>query len=474
MSGLVHVIQPFDARLVMIGFGCIAKGVLPLLLRHLQLEPQQLLILSPHEDGRLLAQQYGVAHKTERLHQHNYEAVLDPLLNPGDFLLNLSVGVSSQSLIRFAQAKGVLYLDTCIEPWKGCYTDPGKSLAERSNYALREEMLRLRGENPQGMPTAVLTHGANPGLVSHLVKQALVNLARDLGESGPIPVNREGWAQLASRLNIRCIHTAERDSQYSFRHKTVDEFVNTWSVDGFINECCQPAELGWGSHEKALPEDGCHHASGCQAGIYLKRPGAATPVRTWTPSTGPTHGLLVTHNEALSIADYLTLGQGQRPSYRPTVLYAYRPCDDALLSIHELAERNWKAQTRRRLLNEDIVEGYDELGVLLMGHSRHCYWYGSRLSIQQARELCPYNSATSLQVTASVLAGVIWAMRNPQRGILEPDELPFEEVLPICMPYLGNVQGIYCDWTPISGRNSLMPEQIDESDPWQFGNFRIT
>jgi homospermidine synthase len=470
----MHVIQPFNARLLMIGFGCIGKGMLPLLLRHIQLEPQRLLILSPDEDGRLLAQQYGVAYKMEQLHQHNYEAVLDPLLRTGDFLLNLSVGVSSKSLIRFAQAKGVLYLDTCIEPWKGGYTDASKSLPERSNYALREEVLQLKGENAQGLPTAVLTHGANPGLVSHLVKQALVNLARDLGESGPAPVNREGWAQLASRLNIRCIHIAERDSQYSSRHKTADEFVNTWSVDGFINESCQPAELGWGSHEKALPEDGCHHASGCQAGIYLQRPGASTQVRTWTPSTGPTHGLLVTHSEALSIADYLTLGQGKRPSYRPTVLYAYRPCDDALLSVHELAERNWKAQTRPRLLDEDIVEGDDELGVLLMGHSRHSYWYGSRLSIQQARDLCPHNSATSLQVTAAVLAGVIWAIRNPQRGIIEPDELPFEEVLQICLPYLGNVQGIYCDWTPIAGRNSLMPEQIDESDPWQFGNFRIT
>lgn len=116
MSDLMHVIQPFNARLLMIGFGCIGKGMLPLLLRHIQLEPQRLLILSPDEDGRLLARQYGVAYKTEQLHQHNYEAVLDPLLRTGDFLLNLSVGVSSTSLIRFAQAKGVLYLDTCIEP----------------------------------------------------------------------------------------------------------------------------------------------------------------------------------------------------------------------------------------------------------------------------------------------------------------------------------------------------------------------
>jgi homospermidine synthase len=474
MADLEHVIEPFNARLVMIGFGCIGKGALPLLLRHLVLDPQRLLVLSADEDGRSLAREFGVAHRIEPLDQNNYESVLEPLLSAGDFLLNLSVGVSSLDLIQFAQRKGVLYLDTCIEPWEGGYTDPDKSLSERSNYALREAALQLRRENAQSLPTAILTHGANPGLVSHLVKQALVNLAKDLGDTTPLPATRAEWAQLASRLNIRCIHIAERDSQYSSRHKIADEFVNTWSVDGFISEGCQPAELGWGSHEKALPEDGHYHAFGCQAGIYLQRPGAATPVRTWTPSTGPTHGLLVSHNEALSIADYLTIGQGRQPLYRPTVHYAYRPCDDALLSMHELAERNWKPQTSERLLHDDILDGNDELGVLLMGHARNSYWYGSRLSIHQARALCPYNSATSLQVTAGVLAGVIWAIRNPQRGIVEPDELPFREILQICTPYLGKVEGIYSDWTPLCGRHSLMPEQTNESDPWQFVNVRIT
>jgi len=192
----------------------------------------------------LLAQEFGVAHQAGQLDQSNYEAVLDPLLSAGDFLLNLSVGVSSLSLIQFAQRKGVLYLDTCIEPWEGGYTDPDKSLSERSNYALREAALQLRRESAQGLSTAVLTHGANPGLVSHLIKQALVNLAEDLGDTTPQPTTREEWAQLASRLNIRCIHIAERDSQFSSQHKIADEFVNTWSVRGLITEGLQPAELG--------------------------------------------------------------------------------------------------------------------------------------------------------------------------------------------------------------------------------------
>ena len=109
--------------------------------------------------------------------------------------------------------------------------------------------------------------------------------------------------------------------------------------------------------------------------------------------------------------------------YRPTVHYAYHPCDDAVLSLHELAGKNWRMQARKRLMMDEIAKGIDELGVLLMGHAKGAYWYGSRLSIEEARELAPHNNATSLQVTAAVLAGVIWAIENPRAGIVEPEEM---------------------------------------------------
>lgn len=465
------VAHSFSGRLVMLGFGCIGQGVLPLLLRHIELAPGQVRILCPDRTGQAVADEYGVRLEVLGLTEANYQAVLEPLLDAGDFLLNLSVEVSSLALIAWCQARGVLYLDTCTEPWAGGYTDPQRSLSERSNYALREAVLGLRRTDRRSS-TAVLTHGANPGLVSHFVKQALLNLAADSGEAVTEPSDRRGWALLAQALGIRCIHIAERDSQYGARHKADDEFVNTWSVEGFISEACQPAELGWGSHEKRLPADARRHAFGGQAAIYLQRPGAATRVRTWTPLAGPTLGYLVTHSEAISIADYLSLGRGARPHYRPTVHYAYQPCDDALLSLHELAGRNWIAQSRQRLLEEDIVGGIDELGVLLMGHKRGSYWYGSRLAIEQARALCPHNSATSLQVTAAVMAGVVWAMANPARGLVEPDELPHGQLLDLCRPYLGEVLGVYADWTPLVDRERLVREDLDRDDPWQFKNFR--
>lgn len=105
-----------------------------------------------------------------------------------------------------------------------------------------------------------------------------------------------------------------------------------------------------------------------------------------------------------------------------------------------------------------------------MGHPRGAYWLGPRLSSEAARRLAPQNSATTLQVAAGVLAGVIWAMCNPQRSIVDADEMPFE-ILALCRPYLGEVVGIYSDRTPLKQRQDFFPDQLGCGDAWQFCNF---
>src|SRR6516162_2626385 len=109
-----------------------------------------------------------------------------------------------------------------------------------------------------------------------------------------------------------------------------------------------------------------------------------------------------------------------------------------------------------------------------MGHSRGAYWYGSRLTIEETRSLVPFNNATSLQVTAAVLGGLVWAIENPQAGVVEADHLDHVRVLEVARPYLGNVVGVYTDWTPLVDRETLFPEDVDRTEPWQFKNFRIS
>jgi len=239
-------------------------------------------------------------------------------------------------------------------------------------------------------------------------------------------------------------------------------------------EGLQPSELGWGTHEKTLPPGAHRHGFGCDAAIYLMRPGAGTRVRSWTPAAQSQHAFMITHNESISIADYFTLREGGNVVYRPTCHYAYHPCDDAVLSLHELAGAQWKPQNTWHILSEDdIVDGMDELGVLLYGHAKNAYWYGSQLSIEETRALAPYQNATGLQVTSAVLAGVVWMLENPNRGIVEADEMDFRRCLEIQRPYLGQVIGRYTDWTPAEGRGELFPEVVDHADPWQFSNVLV-
>jgi homospermidine synthase len=462
----------FSGKLVMVGFGSVGQAFLPILLRHLTITPDRITIITSDDRGNAVAKAYGIEPIIRPLTKENYEGLLSSHLKAGDFLLNLSVDVSSLDLIELCQRLGALYLDTCIEPWAGVYMDPNLTPSDRSNYALREQVLNVKHKYTNG-PTAIVAHGANPGLVSHFTKQALLTLAKDSGKDVKKPTTRQEWATLAHQLNVKVIHIAEHDTQDSPVMKQPGEFVNTWSVDGILSEGAQPSELGWGAHEKHFPQDGKHHTHGCQAAIYLNRPSLSTKVRTWTPLGGPVHGFLVTHNEAISIADFFTVKSNGSVEYRPTVHYAYHPSNDTILSISEVVAANFKDPQRKRLLLEEIHQGMDELGVLLMGHERGAFWFGSQLSIDEARKIAPHNNATSMQIASGVLAGVVLAIQNPQMGIVESDDLDFEKAIEIARPYLGTVLGKYTDWTPLDGRNNLYPEDVDTTDPWQFKNFRV-
>jgi homospermidine synthase len=91
----------FDGRLVMLGFGSIGQGVLPLILRHIDMPRDRISIVSGDERGRDEAAELGVGFTVRPLTRDNYRDVLAPLLRAGDFLLNLSVDVSSVALIGF-------------------------------------------------------------------------------------------------------------------------------------------------------------------------------------------------------------------------------------------------------------------------------------------------------------------------------------------------------------------------------------
>merc|ERR1712087_829314 len=103
----------------------------------------------------------------------------------------------------------------------------------------------------------------------------------------------------------------------------------------------------------------------------------------------------------------------------------------------------------KSLMLDDITFGVDGLGVLLGGHAKGAYWYGSQLEVHHSRKLCELNQATSLQVTATAVAGAILSIENPSKGVVEPDEIDHKRILDIITPYIAPVVGVYTDWTPL-------------------------
>lgn len=498
--------KAIQSPICIVGYGNIGRGILPLLERHFSFDPAQLHVVEPLAAKKcaLLPTRWkeggGPDDGYKNIHalgltEGNFKATLDGIFGNskgGDaacgtirgFVVNCSVDTSSVELARYAQSQNLIYLDTVVEPWQGYYWNKGMTTADRSNYALREGLLALKRSSGGRGSTCISCVGANPGMVSWFVKDALMQLATDLNHTQQQqPTTREGWAALMHQLGVKGVHIAERDTQYPKAHpKPVDEFWNTWSVEGFLSEGFQPSELGWGTHETWFPENGKRHAAGSKASIYLEQPGANTRVRTWCPSLGPQTGYLVTHNESISIADYFTVGSGDKPTYRPTVHYAYHPCDAAVMSFHECFGRGNVPQTKLKVMLEgDIGGGQDELGVLLYGHAKNALWLGSTLTHDACAALVKEQNATALQVTSAMLAAMTWAMDNSQRGVLEAEDLDHDACLKVQKPYLGKYWHQYTDWTPLDGivpsdKNASMfapPKRTNTKDPWQFSNVLV-
>jgi len=484
----------FGGRILLLGCGSVSQCLQPLLLRHVDMSFDRLTVMDFEDLRDRIADTLAVgAHYVQRrITPDNLASTLGEYLGAGDMLINLSWNIGAEDIISWCHDRGVLYVDTSVEQWDPYAGMGNRHPTERTLYARHLSLRKMAARWSDRGPTAIVEHGANPGLVSHWTKVALEDLATAMLTSPsrlPRPLtagrqerleralNEADYALVAMETGTKVIHISERDTQIGDRPKEVGEFVNTWSVEGFYEEGVAPAELGWGTHEKALPPNAVVHHNGPGNQICLAQPGMTTWVRSWVPSSGPILGLLIRHGEAFTISDHLTVRSDGIVTYRPTVHYAYLPTDAAIASVHECWMQGFRLQQQQRIMTDEITSGMDELGVLLLGHDLNGWWTGSQLTIEETRALVPHQNATTLQVAASVLAAVCYLVRHPAEGLCVPDDLDHREVLAVASPYLGPSPSIPTDWTP----TQTGPGPFDEflgvarpADVWQFSNILVS
>ena len=114
-----------------------------------------------------------------RITRENLDSVLSKYLAPGGLLIDLAWNLDTCTIIKWCHDHQVLFVNTSLEVWDSVgeidTKDPvGKSLYSRQ-MRLRE-MTAAWGDTV----TSVIDHGANPGLISHFVKQGLIDIAERL------------------------------------------------------------------------------------------------------------------------------------------------------------------------------------------------------------------------------------------------------------------------------------------------------
>ena len=479
----------FGKKILFVGYGAVAQCTLPILVKTVKVPLDNITIMDFEDRAEALKPwtQQGLHFVRDRVTKENMGTLLGKFLNAGDLLIDLAWNIECTEILQWCHDRGVLYVNTSVELWDPYTNANTKHPTERTLYWRHMRIRELKATWTEPGPTAVLEHGANPGLISHFTKQGLLDIGErmladkkvagaDAEEIKQLILNRT-FNELAMKLGVKVIHCSERDTQISDKPKQVDEFVNTWSVEGFREEGTTTTEMGWGTHEKELPALAFEHKEGPRNQICLARMGINTWVASWVPNYC-IHGMVVRHGEAFTISDKLTVWKNGKAVYRPTMHYAYCPADAALVSLQELRGYDYRLPDNVRIMNDEIISGSDILGALLMGHPYNSWWTGSDLSIEESRRLVPHQNATTMQVAVSVVAASAWMIENPAMGVCVPDDLPHDYILEIAKPYLGRWISTPSDWTPLkhftNAFEGFNKPALDTSDPWQFKNFLIT
>jgi homospermidine synthase len=254
----------FNKRILIIGYGSVSRCTLPILMKHID-APYKNITIVDFEDKKKALEKWtakGMKFSRERITKQSLDKILSKHLEEGGLLIDLAWNIESGEMLSWCHNHNVLYINTSVEEWDSLGDIFKKSPFEKSLY-FRQMKLRKLTKNWKNSVTAVVDHGANPGLISHFTRQALVDIAHRLIKDKKISAAAEkklimlsesrNFAELSMALGVKVIHCSERDTQITNFPKKVNEFVGTWSIEGLREEGTAPAEMGWGTHEKTLP-----------------------------------------------------------------------------------------------------------------------------------------------------------------------------------------------------------------------------
>ena len=218
-------ILKFKNKVLIIGCGSVGKCVLPVLLKHVDIPLKNITVVDFADKREVLKNWIarGLKYSQERITPVNITKVLAKHVSAGGLLIDLSWNIDCLDILTWCHDNKVLYVNTSVEEWDPYAAVHQKSPFKKSLYYKQMEIRGMVARWNNGHMTAVLDHGANPGLISHFVKKGLVDIARKAIGDKTTPrkqanaisrvLKEKDFARLSMSLGVKVIHCSERDTQ---------------------------------------------------------------------------------------------------------------------------------------------------------------------------------------------------------------------------------------------------------------------
>ena len=463
----MNLLKEFNNKIVLIGCGAIGTALIPLLLKLVKIEKSKITIIDMEKSRFENIKISGINFKNIKITKDNFKQILihDLQLGQDDIIIDASYGINTTDMFNLCNEFGISYINSSIEVWSNEST---LKPVDYTFYSRISSLQNIDKKITQKKNNFLVSMGCNPGNVNIWTLYAL-----EIINKKTINYNWSLYNELAQKLGLCVVHISERDSQITSEPRKLYEYVNTWSSDAvsWYDEAFSFIELGWGTHEKTIPNNKNEELSN-KYQIILNEKGCMRFAKSYTPINKNLMGMLIRHEECFTICKKLSIIDNLGLiTYKPSCYYVYKCCDSAMISLNESKENDGEYQESYRLLTNDIIDGNNELGCTLFFSNNDIYWVGSLLNIEESRLVYnnEYNeiiNATILQVVAGYIGGLLYLIESIEskiyRGLLLPEDLPIKKIIKWTKPLLGPF-GVFKvkDWK-INSKDSLNPLQFSD------------
>ena len=451
----------FKNRIVQFGFGAVGKSFFEKISKEIKFNKDNYFIISRDKLEYTFFLELGGKlgnFIVADINRKNFKQIFSKYLNEGDLLIDFADGVGTKDFVEWCAYNNVMYLNTGETDWD----DNWYNIFEE-NLKKNELRNQLRQNINVNKYPIVLQHGNNPGLVSHFVKAGLEYIVKKQFKNNKnlnTLLEQNKFNELAKELDLKEIHVNDKDDQEVKDKFDKNKLYSTWSVDSFFFEMLSEATANIGTNEHIDYEKECKKIDFKNGFLEFKDLAMDKVGKTYYPK-GKFEGFLVPHEETITIAKSLEIKNNEDVIYRPTVMFLYSPCNFAIKylkqarvndylnpdttkpkDIENQIIRGFKYPERAEILyKEQIKEGTEYVGVLLLGTRFEPVWVGNRIKkkfLYKDQKLSFWQTPTITPVAMSALAATCWMIRNKDRGgIYFPDDISeYNEIINFAEKYI--------------------------------------